>query len=69
MHIFVSFIAAKILFFYVVFYAALAAFFGTLLIVFWQTLDEDKPKWQLADGIIGANPGINFQFQLRHKKQ
>lgn len=52
--------SAKILFFYVLFYAALAAFFGALLTVFWQTLDDEKPKWQLADGIIGANPGRNM---------
>lgn len=52
---------AKILFFYVLFYAALAAFFGALLTVFWQTLDDNKPKWQLADGIIGANPGLGFR--------
>lgn len=49
--------AAKILLFYVLFYAVLAGFFAAMLAVFYQTLDENKPKWQLENGLIGNNPG------------
>ncbi|CRK90570.1 CLUMA_CG004272, isoform A [Clunio marinus] len=52
---------AKILFFYVIFYTALAGFFAAMLLVFYQTLDENKPKWQLEDGLIGSNPGLGFR--------
>jgi sodium/potassium-transporting ATPase subunit beta len=49
---------AKILLFYVIFYAALAGFFAIMLLVFYQTLDDNKPKWQQDDGLIGSNPGM-----------
>lgn len=51
----------KILLFYLVFYAGLAGFFAGLLAVFWQTLDLERPKWQLAESIIGTNPGLGFR--------
>lgn len=47
--------------FYVVFYAALAGFFAGLLAIFWQTLDLNRPKWQLSESIIGTNPGLGFR--------
>lgn len=53
--------AGKILLFYLIFYAVLAAFFGGLLAIFWQTLDIEKPKWQLSESIIGTNPGLGFR--------
>lgn len=59
--IFFLFSTAKILLFYVVFYAVLAGFFAAMLAVFWQTLDENKPKWQLDNGLIGSNPGLGFR--------
>lgn len=43
------------------FYAVLAGFFAAIFAVFYQTLDESKPKWQLKDGLIGANPGLGFR--------
>ncbi|CAO1378504.1 unnamed protein product [Diamesa serratosioi] len=52
---------AKILLFYVLFYAVLAGFFAAMLAVFYQTLDENKPKWQLENGLIGNNPGLGFR--------
>lgn len=52
---------AKILLFYVIFYAVLAGFFAAMLAVFYQTLDENKPKWQLENGLIGTNPGLGFR--------
>lgn len=54
-------LAGKILLFYLIFYAALAGFFGGLLAVFWQTLETEKPKWELSESIIGTNPGLGFR--------
>lgn len=52
---------AKILFFYLVFYAALIGFFAAMLAVFWQTLDMKMPKYQLGESLIGSNPGLGFR--------
>ncbi|KAL5288462.1 ATP1B1.2 family protein [Megaselia abdita] len=52
---------AKILIFYVIFYAGLAAFFAGLLAVFFQTLQENQPKWKMTEGLIGNNPGLGFR--------
>lgn len=52
---------AKILLFYIIFYAALTGFFAAMLAVFYQTLEVDKPKWILNDGMIGSNPGLGFR--------
>lgn len=57
----INFVAGKILLFYLIFYAVLAAFFGGLLAVFWQTLETEKPKYELAQSIIGTNPGLGFR--------
>lgn len=54
-------LSGKILLFYLIFYAALAGFFGGLLAVFWQTLETEKPKWELSESIIGTNPGLGFR--------
>lgn len=51
----------RILVFYAIFYAVLSGFFAGLLAIFWQTLDLQKPKWQLAESIIGTNPGLGFR--------
>lgn len=51
----------KILFFYTIFYACLAGFFIGLLAIFWQTLDTERPKWQLHESLIGTNPGLGFR--------
>lgn len=54
-------ILGKILVFYIIFYIGLAGFFGGLLAVFYQTLNTERPKWQLAESIIGTNPGLGFR--------
>ncbi|XP_037026050.1 sodium/potassium-transporting ATPase subunit beta-2-like [Bradysia coprophila] len=51
---------AKIVLYYVVFYAVLASFCACLFAVFWQTIDLEQPKWQLRESLIGTNPGIGF---------
>jgi sodium/potassium-transporting ATPase subunit beta len=52
---------AKILIFYVIFYACLAAFWAVMLLIFYQTIDPHYPKWQLAESRIGDNPGLGFR--------
>ncbi|KAJ2944448.1 hypothetical protein O0L34_g3788 [Tuta absoluta] len=52
---------AKILLFYVIFYAVLAGFFSVMLVIFFQTLDNKMPKWQLDSSLIGDNPGLGFR--------
>lgn len=32
-----------------------------MLAVFYQTLDDTKPKWQLDRSLIGSNPGLGFR--------
>lgn len=48
---------AKILLFYIIFYAVLSGFFAAMLAVFYQTLHPKMPKWKLEESIIGTNPG------------
>ncbi|XP_052124681.1 sodium/potassium-transporting ATPase subunit beta-2-like [Frankliniella occidentalis] len=52
---------AKILLFYLIFYACLCGFFAALLTVFYQTLDMHVPKWQQDASLIGNNPGLGFR--------
>lgn len=52
---------AKIGLFYLIFYAALAAFFAVMLVIFYQTLDNFEPKWKLDSSLIGDNPGLGFR--------
>jgi len=51
----------KIGVFYVIYYAFLAGFFMLMLLVFFQTLSDDRPTWDSSDGIIGQNPGVGFR--------
>jgi len=52
---------AKILIFYLIFYACLAAFWAVMLLIFYQTIDPQYPKWQLGESRIGTNPGLGFR--------
>lgn len=52
---------AKILLFYGVFYAVLAALVAICMWVFFQTLDPRTPKWRLEESLIGTNPGLGFR--------
>lgn len=51
----------KITAFYVLYYAFLAGYFIAMLVIFYQTLDHKKPRWQNSNGIIGDNPGLGFR--------
>lgn len=39
----------------------LTAFFMSYWFIFATTLTDKKPKWELADSIIGTNPGLGFR--------
>jgi len=56
---------AKILVFYIIFYICLAAFWALMLLIFYQTIDQRVPKWQLEDSRIGSNPGLGFRPRPR----
>uniref|UniRef100_A0A4D5R9Z6 Sodium/potassium-transporting ATPase subunit beta-2 n=1 Tax=Scolopendra viridis TaxID=118503 RepID=A0A4D5R9Z6_SCOVI len=51
----------KVGLFYLIFYAGLAAFFAVMLVIFYQTLDVNEPKWQQEKSVIGTNPGLGFR--------
>ena len=43
--------------FYLIYYTCLTGYFLAMLFIFYQTLDDNEPKWLQKDGIIGDNPG------------
>jgi len=51
----------RITIFYIIFYACLAAFWSCMLVVFYQTLANDQPKWKLDSSRIGSSPGLGFR--------
>lgn len=62
------FFLAKILFFYLIFYSALCGFFAAMLAVFYTTLNDKMPKWQLDSSLIGTNPGNYRIIKLLQKE-
>ncbi|RWS16707.1 sodium/potassium-transporting ATPase subunit beta-like protein [Dinothrombium tinctorium] len=52
---------AKILLFYVIFYACLATFWAVMLLIFYTTISYNEPKWQQKESLIGTNPGLGFR--------
>jgi len=52
---------AKIIIFYIVFFAGLAAFFCLNFYIFYLTLNMDAPKYTLGASLIGTNPGLGFR--------
>lgn len=59
-HVNFSFIA-RILLFYLIFYAALAGFFMAMWFIFASSLLKERPKYELKESIIGTNPGLGFR--------
>lgn len=57
------FCAAKIIIFYLIFYACLAAFFGLMLYIAYSFLSLDQPKYITSESLIGTNPGVGFRPQ------
>jgi len=59
----------KIVIFYLLFYAGLAAFFTFAMWVFMKTIKDDGPKYYLDSSIIGTSPGRFWAFGLRERRQ
>jgi len=51
----------KISLFYLVYYAILTAFFAICLMIFFQTMEETRPKQTGMDSLIKGNPGMAFR--------
>lgn len=47
--------------FYCIYYSCLAAFWAAMLLVFFQTIDYNQPKWTGDNGIIGISPGLGMR--------
>ncbi|KAL5281666.1 ATP1B2 family protein [Megaselia abdita] len=54
---------SKLMIFYVVFYAVLAAMFAICMQGLFNSLSETEPKWQLSKSLIGTNPGLGYRPQ------
>jgi len=52
---------ALITVFYLIYYAFLACFWGLMLFVFFQTLDNSTPKWVAHESLIGTSPGLGLR--------
>eukprot|EP00745_Piridium_sociabile_P006248 TRINITY_DN140246_c0_g1_i1.p1 TRINITY_DN140246_c0_g1~~TRINITY_DN140246_c0_g1_i1.p1 ORF type:complete len:299 (+),score=51.49 TRINITY_DN140246_c0_g1_i1:82-978(+) len=52
---------AEIGLFYLIYYACLAGFFVGMLAVFYQTVDEKRPKLTGTSSLLKGNPGMGFQ--------
>ena len=57
----------KIIVFYIIYYAFLAGFFTLMLLVFFQTLNDREPTWQVDKSLIGTNPGMGFRPRPEEK--
>lgn len=47
--------------FYIIYYAFLAAFWSLMMYIFFLTIDENKPKWEGDNGLIGTSPGLGLR--------
>ncbi|XP_076311330.1 sodium/potassium-transporting ATPase subunit beta-like isoform X1 [Tachypleus tridentatus] len=52
---------AKIIIFYIIYYACLVAFWTAMLLVFYVTVDSNHPKWKLDSSRIGSSPGLSYR--------
>ncbi|XP_058819351.1 sodium/potassium-transporting ATPase subunit beta-2-like [Topomyia yanbarensis] len=51
----------RLLLFYIIFYAVLAALIAVCMQGLLMTLNKEYPKWQLDESLIGTNPGISYR--------
>lgn len=47
--------------FYIIYYCCLAGFWAAMLNIFFLTLNDDFPKWQGDNGLIGKSPGLGLK--------
>jgi len=48
-------------FFYLIYYICLSAFFAATIAVFYQTVDEHRPKLQEDSSLLKGNPGLGYK--------
>ncbi|EDW78066.1 uncharacterized protein Dwil_GK24211 [Drosophila willistoni] len=51
----------QLMIFYTVFYIILAALFTICMQGLLSSIDDNQPKWQLKESLIGTNPGLGFR--------
>lgn len=54
---------AKLVAFYITLYTCLAGIWSVYFYIFHLTISDRYPKWQLADSLIGTNPGLGMRPQ------
>jgi len=47
--------------FYLIYYICLSAFFAATIAVFYQTVDDNRPKLQGDSSLLKANPGLGYK--------
>jgi len=52
---------ALITIFYIIYYACLAGFWALMLVIFFQFIQVDQPKWQQDNSLIGRSPALGVR--------
>merc|ERR1712110_588442 len=52
---------ALITIFYIIYYSCLAAFWFLCLFIFFQFIDNDQPRWQQENSLIGRSPALGVR--------
>lgn len=47
--------------FYIVYYLCLIAFWSLMMYIFLLTINDDSPKWQTDESLIGSSPGLGLR--------
>jgi len=47
--------------FYIIYYACLGAFWLACLFIFYQTIDDKVPKWQMDEALITSSPAVGVR--------
>lgn len=56
----------QLVIFYSIFFMVLAAMFAICMQVLLSTMNQQYPKWQLDESLIGSNPGLGFRPMPEH---
>ena len=58
----------KILIFYTSFYTFLFSFWLFMLLIFLQTISDDRPNWANEESLLKMNPGLSFRPRIPFDK-
>ena len=59
-------VSAEIGIFYLIYYSCLAAFFISMIAIFYQTVDINKPKLTGDSSLLKGNPGFKGILKMLH---